>query len=337
MKLSNVMLALAATSASLSGAAFAQATTTTAPAAAAAPAVSATKQSPIKTIIPGAYASVELRHETLRQEDANNRVVDDIPYLELLPTVGSTFFDGKVDTSFTWAFVKNPGSMSIDKADVYNVTLWKVLDGSEGYIGPYVETHQVTTNKYYNYSYVGFLGDVHHNVDIPTGALTFSGYLQPTWVLTSNGFANNVDNKLKVRNDTSRSTLALTQANEDKIAQRDPSILNQWGLGAKYKPALIKGLSVGLGVDFVQEWDPNYRAKDVGTETRYDLTGYTASVQTMNRLILSYAINDKVSVMEQLRQFVGGFYDHGITAADTNPIETSYRWENRVTLSATLL
>ena len=333
MKLSKVMLALAATSVSLSGVAFAQATTTTAPAAA--PAVTATKQSPIKMLLPGAYASVELRHETLRKEDANDKVVDDIPYLELLPTVGTTLFDGKVDTSFTWAFARNPGSMTVDKVDAYNVTLWKVLDGADGYIGPYAEIHQMTTDRYYNYTLGGLLGTAHHSVDIPTGALSFSGYLQPTWVFTSGRYAN--QNKMGVRNDTSRTTLALTAANEDKIAQRDPSILNQWGVGAKYKPALVKGLSVGLGIDFVQEWDPNYRAKDVGTETRYDLTGYTASVQTMNRLILSYEVNDKISVVEQLRQFVGGFYDHGITAADKNPIELSYRWENRLALTATLL
>src|SRR4051794_2181102 len=80
-------------------------------------AVSAEKQAPIKTLIPGAYDKVEVRHDVLRQMNKDT-VDDDVRQVNVRPTLGLTMFNDAVDTSFTYVF-KHSADNVIKKSDAY--------------------------------------------------------------------------------------------------------------------------------------------------------------------------------------------------------------------------
>jgi hypothetical protein len=91
-------------------------------------AVSAEKQAPIKSILPGSYGKVELRHSVARRMEGDE-VTNDLPKMDVRPTLGSTFFDGRLDTSFTWIFRKTPDTAKVSKLILFNETKWNVLQG----------------------------------------------------------------------------------------------------------------------------------------------------------------------------------------------------------------
>ena len=147
MKFSKVMFVLVS-GLSFAGVATAEDTAATAP-------VSAEKQAPIKSILPGAYANVEVRHDTWREVDAEGKKTNDIPYMQFRPTLGTTLFDDKVDTAFTWVFKKAPDTNKVTKSYMMNVTQWKVIDEKLGNIGPYFEMYQTGNGQSFSDNMVG--------------------------------------------------------------------------------------------------------------------------------------------------------------------------------------
>src|SRR4051812_13415513 len=90
--------------------------------------VSAEKTSGIKTIVPGAYGKLEVRHTTLQENlEGTDGNVNNIPALSFRPTLGTTLFDGKVDTNFTWIFTKKPDVVPVARSYFYNITTWTVF------------------------------------------------------------------------------------------------------------------------------------------------------------------------------------------------------------------
>jgi hypothetical protein len=302
-------------------------------------AVSAEKQTGIKTIIPGAYGNIEMRHTTLRVMDSDNKVVNDVPSLQARPTLGATFYDGAVDSAFTWVFRKRADTTVVERYYLMNVTQIKAIDGKYGNIGPYFETYQ-KNGQSFDESYIGLYGELNKDVELTAGKLSFNGYSQPVGLFNDGKTANSEDYQVSPRNETSQEKLALTDDdNGETIPQRDPSIFHFYGASAKFAPTVLKGFSVKGSIDLLHRYDPKYVTKETDDgEPRTELDGYAVSALTMNRVILGYKINDTLSLNNQIRHYMGGIYGSSIdsTHADKTKQVGNYRWENRLQLTATL-
>jgi len=297
-------------------------------------AVTTEKKAAIQNIVPGAYSSLEVRHSTQRQM-TDDTVDNDLVNLTVRPTLGATFFDGKVDTAFTWIFSKRPDAARITKSVMYNETVIKALEGKQGYLGPYAYAEQGVDGQDFSSADLGLYGEIATDVEIIGGVLAFNGYWNPTANYLSARELSKDGNKAPV---SSRSeSLSLTE-DQSSIEQRDPTLKNVVGVGAKVKPAAVKGLSIGFAVDAIQQWKPKYAAEEVGGDVRTDIDGYETSSLMINKYAVSYKLTDKVTLTNQLRQNVAGYYEAGIDTGtpDRTGTVADRRWENRVVLSATL-
>lgn len=326
MKISKAIFAVV-TGAALSSAAMAQDQA----------AVTAEKTTGIKSLLPGAYANVQMRHYTVRKMD-DDTVVNDIPRLEVRPNIGTTLFNDKVDTSMLWIFNKKAGSQTVNKTVLENITQVKVLDGKNGFIGPYAETVQANGVSF-SESYVGLYGEGSYDLALAPGTLTLGGWIQPNAVLKSGKWSKDSESLVPVTNKTGHGDFALAEGDDNKIEQRDPSLFSLNAVNAKFKPAAIPGFSVGAEIEYDQLWKPKYSVKDVEGDARAEQDGYATSGLTTSKFILSYKVSDNVSLTNSLRHMTGGFYDHRIDSdnATTDNWEGTSRWENRIIVSATLL
>lgn len=297
-------------------------------------AISAEKQAPIKSILPGSYGKLELRHSVARRMDGDD-VTNDIPKLDIRPTLGSTFFDGKFDTSFTWIFRKTADSTKLSKLILFNESKWTVLQGQYGDIGPYAVTYQ-SSDQSFSESYIGLDANLKRDIPITAGTLALKGYVQPLAVIQSGKNAS--ENKVSVRNDTRNDSFALDSSGSNETEQRDPTLWNYSGAEARYKPNAVQDFYVGLGVELSQKWQPKYVAKSVDDETRVEMDGYTPSALTTNVFKLGYKLSNTTTIAGAIRQNIGGYYEQGV--GETKPDPTGYwgstRWESRVALQATL-
>lgn len=318
-----IKLALAVLS--LTGAATAQAQE---------PAISAEKQAPMKMILPGSYGKLEVRHSTTRRMEGDD-VTNDVPKLDIRPTLGSTFFDGSLDTSFTWIFRKTADTAKVTKLVMFNESKWNVVQGKYGDFGPYAVTYQ-SNDQSFSDSYVGFDGNLKTDLALESGKLSFTGYVEPLAHLRSG--KSSAESKVSVRNDTGKDSFALDETGSTEIEQRDPTLWNYSGVEARFRPNLLPSLYAGVGVDLSQKWEPKYAAKTIDGDTRVENDGYATSAITTNVFRLGYKVSDAVSIAGALRQNIGGYYQQGV--GESRPDPTGYwgatRWESRLAVLATL-
>lgn len=303
-------------------------------AAAPAPEVKTEKKALIQSFLPDSYASVEFRHSTWRKMEGD-KVTNDVPQLHARPTIGTTLFDGKVDTSFTWIFRKTAESAKVTKIYLFNETQWKVVEGKYGFVGPYAFSGQ--GNGFgFSSSSVGVYGEGKLDYTTPVGAVDLLVYANPLADLMSAKVSG--ANKVEPRNETGREVTALA-ASDNKIEQRHSTIWNFGGFSAKLKPSALPGFAVNTGFDVIQKWEPKYSLKDAGGgDDRVNLAGYDAIMTTGTKVGVSYKISDSVSIANSVRLYTIGLWDQGINTSRQE--QTGYfrdsRWENRLTLSATL-
>jgi len=319
---------------------------------------------------PEFYGSLELRHRTQRemlQDHGPGRVTmgprlisddataTDKPAILLRPTLGANFFDKALDTSFTLQLQNNIGDNRILKTDAINSTQWNVLRGkfnadSPWNFGPSAFTSFFTGSpKGANFSYtdIGLFGEANFQTSVPTGALSLRGYVNPLaefyskeYSQTNRQKASLVEGDIGAR---SSGDLALVGLSKDSngditVQQAHPMLLAYYGVGATYLPGFAKNLSLMAGIDLIQTWRPTYYITETADGIKTDLDHYSNQACTFNRLMITYKINDRVSIVDQARHYVGGFYQYGI---DTNhPEQTQVigkvSWENRLSLMVTL-
>lgn len=318
MKFSKVLFAVIASS-SVAGVAFGE------------EAVQAEKKAPVQQLLPNSYGSVEVRHSTLRKMEGD-KLVDDSPSLSVRPTLGSSFFDGKLDTAFTLRYSKKPDSIRINKSLTDNETTLTLIGNDIGSIKGYAYTELDGEDSFTNTS-LGLYADAAKSLDIVGGSLKLSAYSNPTA-----GYKSGKQAAADKVTAADRTSLALTEA-DTKVEQQDPSIAHSFGGGVRYAPAAVKGLSVGPSVDFGQVWNPKYEmVETTDGNAKQNLNGYETRSATMTRLVVSYKLSDATTLTSQIRGITNGYWEEGVSVS--KPEEAlgygKNRFEARVSLSTNL-
>ena len=284
--------------------------------------VEAEKSAPLQNFLPNSYGKMELRHEldvTMQETTVQNQT----PNASARPTLGSTFFDGKLDTAFTWIFEKTADTVKINKTYFYNITTYDLLSGDNGSIKPYAEIYQTTPTgtageSGFKVAYLGTEFATNAEVATGAGAITFSAYTLPLAVFSSGGMVP-MD---KPQNITGRAALT-----EEEIERQDPAYDSYTGVGVKFAPAAVTGLTAALGTELYRGWAPSYEVGLVDGSERTSLDNYDVTNMITNKFTVVYPLSDKVNLSNQVRHYIGGIYESGIDGK---------RWENRLAITATL-
>ncbi len=320
MKLSKVMLALAAGSA-VSSIAVAQAQ------------VTGKKQEGFKLLMPGLYGNVEIRQNTTFKSDELKGAT---PVMSVAPTIGTTLWNKAVDTSFTSRYAKGTEDPTLKTAEFYNETSWAWIKGDFGSIGPYAYTELDTTVGQLKASAIGMNFTYEHTYPIVAGDLKVKAFTEPKGVLlgTASG-----DTKLTPRNDTGVENFGLASEEDRKVTAKQAPFLNDSSFVVSFAPAAMKDFSIDLGVDLAQKWAPLYVASEVvDNKPVAEQDGYEYKALTTTKLAASYKIQKGLSLGGELRQYLGGVYGYSInpeTAEDNKELGAS-QYESRVTLTADL-
>ena len=314
MKISKAMFAVIA-GAAISSAALGQ------------EAVQAEKQAPIQKLLPDAYGSVQVRHVTLRTME-NDEQVADTPYLQVRPTIGTTLFDGKVDTSFTFRYNKKADTSRISKSSTYNITTIDIVGDESASLKAYGLTY-VAGEDSFSSSDLGLTADAAKAI----GPVKFSAFINPT--VSFNSGKNAKEDKVTAADKTNG--LTLTEA-DTTVEKEHPGIWNYTGASAKYTIGAT-GLSVGTGLTHGQNWEEKLAIVQVedGT-TRRSSDGYQYRSNTIANVNVGYKISDKTSVSALFGGLTTGFFEKSLNKSrpDATLGYGANRYEARLSLNATL-
>jgi hypothetical protein len=301
------------------------------------PQISAEKTSPYR-VLPTLYSSVEMRH-TLARAQNDDQVVKSVPNLSLRPNIGMKYFENRLDSSFTFIFRRNPKELPISRDILYNETFIKVLNGQNGFISPYAYSEFDRENMDYKFSKVGLNFTGEKAIQGKWAILKLKGYVEPKVLVISDKYAMSKDFAVTPRNETSQSSLALNSSGATTMERRHVTYLDDFGASFKLSPANWSQLYTGLSVDVTSRWTPRYVARDTAGGVDTSFNGYERRSLTLSRWSMSYKFTDRLTLTNQLGHYDGGLYEYEIDARFADPRHeiNSARWENRMSLSATLL
>ena len=301
------------------------------------PQISAEKAASYR-ILPTLYSSVEMRHTLARAQD-DDQVVKSVPNLSLRPIIGMKYLENRIDSSFTFIFRRNPKELPVSRDILYNETFIKVLNGQNGFISPYAYSEFDRENMDYKFSKVGLNFTGEKSVQGRWTVLKLKGYIEPKVLVISDKYATSKDFAVTPRNETSQSSLALNSSGATTMERRHITYLDDFGASFKLSPANLTQLYTGLSVDVTSRWTPRYVARDTSGGIDTSFNGYERRSLTLTRWSLSYKFTDRLTLTNQLGHYDGGLYEYEIDARFADPRHeiNSARWENRMSLSATLL
>lgn len=294
----------------------------------AAPAVGAEKKAALDGVLPNLYGEVEMRHTTNRTM-ADDEIVKTRPNFAVRPKLGSTFFDGKVDTYLIGIYSKRPETNKVEKSVLFNETYFNLWEGANGssfkpYAYTELPTEGYTDSK--NKTWVGF-----EALGLLPVVENAAGVVELRALVYHLGVFNVGDGQDKVtaENNTGDPTFSLAPEGEPQdltVNQREPGMENWSEFGIRFKPAAVQGLLVAVYSELDTSWTPKYEFDEDGD---VEQNGYALGKGTINKFTLSYKVSDKLTVYNSLRQYLNGYWEAGTD-------ETATRWQNRLGLMASL-
>ncbi len=325
---------------------------------------------PVPPALASFYGNVEIRHRAQREllQDHgpgrltfgrrildNDQVVNDKPAVQVRPTIGVSLFNKTLDSAFTYQFQNTPGSNRILKTDMFNTTQWNALNGkfnekSPWSFGPSVFTSFMTgspSGANFSYTDIGLYGEANYLTAVPGGESSVKVYGNPVGEFYSQEYSKQnrqkatlveADIGTRFKNELALADLTTDSDGNITVQPNHPLMIAYYGLALSYMPSVLKGLTVQGGWDVVQIWKPQYTVRVLDGAVATELDHYSNKALTFNRLQLSYKVNDRVSIVNQTRHYVGGFYQYGISSGHPDEADQvgKVSWENRLSLMVTL-
>ena len=300
--------------------------------------VQSSKEAPAKTLLPNAYGLMSVRSYQKVRYDNNAQGQDEYagtsPYGQARLTLGSTWFEGKLDTSATLFVEKSTGTTQVDTLAPELIADYKPLSNENGYVKTYGDWYPAFHNQP-SQGQFGVETGVMAPIATGIGLLTFSGELDvSTWLVGGKETS-------AVGGDTTQPGLSLAPDEEGNYSTMtaDQSLLTLYGAKAALELGAVPGLSTYALVEFNRKFAPNYVADAEESDSK-KLNGYTAASFTETSLDVSYKVNETVTLSNTVFNRTNGFYqksyDVASVEADKPSGTESFRWMNRLMLTATL-
>lgn len=265
-------------------------------------------KAPIHSILPNAYGSVTTEYYTkYEMNKAANEVSNEIPAFYLYPALGSTFFDGKVNSVLTWGFAKKSGTNAISREYMETYTTLSLWSNDFAYVTPALLGYQ-KDGANFNSLEVRVSVGLKHDMELAAGKLSFNGKVQPKTTFVSNTNRETIKGE-NIRNETALEGAALTKAVGEDVKQKDPTLGLRNEYSVSFAPAALEGLGLMAGIRNENTYTPKYKFVAVGEEVRTDQDGYETSVSTRNVVGITYAINDMWSVYNYTYTYTEGLYE----------------------------
>ena len=254
--------------------------------------------------------------------------------LEIRPTLGSKFFDGKVNSYFTWYFTKKAGNTALQRnsTGMTNYTSWSLVESAYGNLSPYAyTTFKSGADEGFTKSHLGAIYGT-PSVEFATTIGNFA----PSMSIELDGEIETNESRSKVTadgGDEARSeVLALTgeTADEnDEIEQRHTTINNNIYPSITYTNAALAGFSTALGAEIYRKYKPKYEAQADGSDVTYKHSGYAIDEDTVSKFSIAYKFANGLKLTNEVRHNMKGVWEEGHADGDT-------RIENRIKLSTDL-
>lgn len=266
--------------------------------------VKATKVSPIKAALPDSYGKLQMRHYANFNME-KDEVYSTIPKAQLRAYLGSKFFDGKLDTQLILAGTKATETTKISNRRPEIYTSLNAFSNDYVSIDPYLDV-------YVPYQGSGTDGTLSLDVTamIPTiqtaaGGLDLSIGLDPNASLSSREEKTaNVD----VKTDRQASFLTTSESGAPEVKKKEPSYNAEARASIGFKPAIVKGLGLTATSYVNRSFEPKYEVVEEGNDTVQTRVGYTTENITRQSLVVSYKVNDSLSLANETWHKMNGAY-----------------------------
>jgi hypothetical protein len=249
--------------------------------------------------------------------------------MEARPVIGTRLLGGMLDTSVTFGAIKTGGQAEFTQRNPQIISELTAIDAKNFSLVPYIDLFTPFQGK-------GTTGKAAATATVKSnelanrlGSVTLSASVEPGVETASRPGLAPVDNK----SGRSAQDLGLVQSEEDSTIQttkREPNLSNEATASISFKPSNITGMTMSLTGFVDTEWAAKYEAvpveeEEAGVEVRK--AGYKVTNTSFSRLRLTYALNDRVLLINDTLQYVDGIYAKGVDGK---------RWENVARLSYTL-
>ena len=293
--------------------------------------VKTSKVAALNTAIDNLYGSVSIRQASY--EAPTEKRDEKRTLLSVRPRLGTKLFDGKVDAFFEAPLWHASNTAHFEQRYILPEVDVTLLDDDYATIMPYFDAVMPKGGEILSSNIHAYL-ELHAKINgTPAGDLTPFVAVEPAMNFHDKAQTTTVDESSSSKNSGG---LALTDTTDNSgnrtrtTNQQEPGTQVQYSAGVNYVPSVVKKLTVTAQALFTREYNPRYAIVEQSNgETKEEKTGYDTTDTTMNNLILSYKADDKVTVSNDFRYRLNGFYAETAHA----DIGGYQRIENRLVLT----
>jgi hypothetical protein len=262
--------------------------------------VAAEKSAPAFSLFPNGRASVQLRHYTFRAVETESS--DVMNYVQARAFLGSTFFDGKIDSTLILATTKRPQTTQVTVRRPQLYTTIAALSTDNFTVTPWVNMYLPHKGSG-TIGYTGVESVAKAPVETTIGTFKFSGSAN-LWTIVG---SRPEDAKVKIEDGRAPEAYGLTAAQPGsdvavrKNGKQDMDIVTQYNTGVEYSKGKF---SSQLTVWLTNAYLPRYTVANGETDVSYPV-----QTETAERLRLKYKITDKLSMINDAYLFHDGVWE----------------------------
>lgn len=265
-------------------------------------------QAPIQKLLPNSYANVQLRgyySETVKK--ANNSSNLD-PKIQVRATLGSTFFDGMLDSNLVVGANNYLGKDKKSNLVTYRGTFLSnkltVYENDFVSVVPYLNV-KLPSGEYGTNAALGLSVPVSYDLDTKAGSFDFKvGFDAKTYLASKTDSSNQMDLLDEQGNKMTKAThkdlgFSLNKKDEYQVGADSRSYKGQVGVGVEFSPKVLPGLELELAGEFSQKYVPvmEYSSADKTVASKYNLK--EKSEQTYKAAV-SYELTESLSLSNSL-------------------------------------
>ena len=275
----------------------------------------------LRDYFPTAYSGISLRHY--------NEVVDGednpTPFVQLRGSVGSTWLDGKLDTSLTLGLSKVyeteefSTSRTIKQRNPELYAVYSMIETDMLALKPRVG---LTLPLYGSSQLALELGtelSAHRSMEMAGGQVSIGGIADIYAMQYIGRSETTVSVPNEARRESIRETYSLTASEgEDLTIKEDYArYASAYGVWASYEPEIIDGLAISVGTTYQISYSPVWEAAGEGEDAVIQQSGYRSSDGVENAFSISYQLTDNMTLSNGLYYYLDGFYESKTAPGET--------------------